>query len=340
MANSNDTMTDKRVVTGMFRDRASAECAYNAVTSRGYGKDDVDVVMSKETRDKYYGNDTTGETELGSKAMEGTGTGAAIGGTVGAVLAAIAAIGTSIVLPGIGLIVAGPLAAALVGAGAGGLAGGLVGALVGSGIPEEHATAYETGVKEGGTILRINPRNDEDATFVEQQWRSCGGERIYSNTSREREAGRTMATGTANATASAQPRTANQNEVALPVIEEQLQVGKREVERGGVRVSQSVTETPVEETVTLREEHVNVERRPVNREVSQADMKSGLREGSFDVTTTGEEAVVAKEARVVEEVIVSKDVTQRDETIRDTVRRTDVDVEQMKPERGRGGSAS
>lgn len=120
----------------------------------------------------------------------------------------------------------------------------------------------------------------------------------------------------------------NQGEVALPVIEESLQVGKRVVQRGGVRIHSHVTERPVEETVSLREEQVHVERRPVNREVSQADM-SAMREGAFDVTTTGEEAVVSKQARVVEEVVVGKDVTEREQTVRDTVRRTDVDVEQI-----------
>lgn len=119
-----------------------------------------------------------------------------------------------------------------------------------------------------------------------------------------------------------------QGEVALPVIEEQLQVGKRAVNRGGVRVISRMTETPVEETVTLREEHVNVERRPVNREVSQADM-SAMRDGMIEMTETGEEAVVSKQARVVEEVVVGKEATERTETIKDTVRRTDVEVEQI-----------
>lgn len=125
-----------------------------------------------------------------------------------------------------------------------------------------------------------------------------------------------------------------QGEVALPVIEEQLQVGKRAVNRGGVRVISRVTERPVEETVTLREEQVHVERRPVNREVSQADM-SAMREGTFDVTTTGEEAVVSKQSRVVEEVVVGKDVTEHTETVRDTVRRTDVEVEEINTDTNR-----
>ena len=150
----NNTTNNEFTVTGLFKDKESAECAYSALSERGYDKDNTDVLMSDETRDRYYSNANADETELGSKALEGTGAGAAIGGTVGAIIGAIAAIGTSVVLPGLGLVVAGPLAAALVGAGAGGLTGGLVGALIGAGIPEEQAEAYETGIKSGGIVLR------------------------------------------------------------------------------------------------------------------------------------------------------------------------------------------
>lgn len=120
---------------------------------------------------------------------------------------------------------------------------------------------------------------------------------------------------------------ADQGEVALPVIEEQINVGKRVVQRGGVRVHTRVTEKPVEATVNLREEKVTVDRHPVDREVSNADMAK-LKDGNFTVTTKGEEAVVGKEARVVEEVVVGKNVTERQETVRDTVKRSDVQVEE------------
>ena len=108
--------------SGMFRDRASAERAYQALHERGYHKDDVHLMMSDDTRKEHFGDDTV-HTELGDKAMEGAGVGSAIGGTAGAIIGAIAAIGTSVALPGLGLIVAGPLAAALAGAGAGGRTG-------------------------------------------------------------------------------------------------------------------------------------------------------------------------------------------------------------------------
>jgi len=165
-----------RMVTGMFRNREDAERAYGSITSRGYSKDDVNVLMSDKTRETHFAD---GDTELGSKALEGAGVGSAIGGTLGAVIAGIAAIGTSVLIPGLGLLVAGPLAAALAGAGAGGLTGGLVGALVGSGIPEETAKHYETGINEGGIVMGVQPRNDEDADYFANDWKSNRGESIY-----------------------------------------------------------------------------------------------------------------------------------------------------------------
>jgi hypothetical protein len=169
-----------KMVTGLFRDRESAERAYGSLESRGYSKDDVNLMMSDETRQKHFGSDAgDADSALGSKALEGAGAGSAIGGTVGAVIAAIAAIGTSIVLPGIGLVVAGPIAAALAGAGAGGLTGGLIGALVGSGIPEDRAKEYESGIKEGGIVMGVNPRSDEDADYFESEFRNHRGESVY-----------------------------------------------------------------------------------------------------------------------------------------------------------------
>lgn len=166
-------------MTGMFRDRESAERAYGSVTNRGYTRDDVNVLMSDKTRDTYFKDGEVVETELGSKALEGAGVGSAVGGTLGAIIAGIAAIGTSVLIPGLGLVVAGPLAAALAGAGAGGLTGGLVGALVGSGIPEEHAVRYEEGIRDGGIVMGVQPRNQEDAAYFENEWRNHRGEQIY-----------------------------------------------------------------------------------------------------------------------------------------------------------------
>jgi hypothetical protein len=169
---------ESRMVTGLFRDRESAESAYSSMSARGYGQDDVNLIMSDETRKKHFTDDGR-ETELGNKALEGAGTGAAIGGAVGATLAAIAAIGTTLALPGLGLLVAGPIAAALAGAGAGGATGGLIGALIGAGIPEERVKDYEEGIKKGGIMMGVTPRNDEDAAYFEEDWKKNRGEQVY-----------------------------------------------------------------------------------------------------------------------------------------------------------------
>jgi uncharacterized protein (TIGR02271 family) len=115
------------------------------------------------------------------------------------------------------------------------------------------------------------------------------------------------------------------NEERIPIVEEQLRVGKRETDRGRVRVRSYIVETPVNETVTLREEHVHVERRAVDQPLSAAD--DAFRERTIEAVEHGEEAVVSKEARVREELVIRKDVEQRDETISDTVRRTEVEVD-------------
>jgi uncharacterized protein (TIGR02271 family) len=113
---------------------------------------------------------------------------------------------------------------------------------------------------------------------------------------------------------------------AIPVIEEEVKIGKREVSKGGVRIFQRVSEVPVEEDVTLREEHVVVERVPVNKPASEADL-SAFKEGSAELRERAEEAVVSKTARVVEEVRVGKEVTEKKQKVKETARRTDVEVE-------------
>lgn len=157
------------MMTAIFDSRDAAETAYDSLIAHGFSKDDVNLVMSDDTRKRSFDGDTTADSALGDKAMEGAGKGSAIGGTVGAVAAAIAAIGTSLVVPGLGLVVAGPIAAALAGAGIGGLTGGLVGALVGSGVPEETAKAYESGLKDGGIVVGVHPRDAADEQYLTQQ---------------------------------------------------------------------------------------------------------------------------------------------------------------------------
>jgi uncharacterized protein YjbJ (UPF0337 family) len=167
-------------VTGLYDSPEAANRAYEALTStHGYGADDIDVLMTDETRRRHFGDVKPG-TELsgGSKAAKGFGAGSAIGGGVGAALAAIFAVGTSVVVPGLGLVVAGPIAAALAGAGAGGATGGVIGALIGAGIPEERAAAYDRGLKQGGILLGTRARDEREAAELERDLGVYGGSEI------------------------------------------------------------------------------------------------------------------------------------------------------------------
>ena len=169
------------MLTGLFRDRESAERAYETLRARGYGEQDVNVLMTEDTRKNWYPEhqaDTELSRKAGTKAMTGAGVGGAVGTTVGA-LAAVAAATATIAIPGIGLLAAGPIAAALAGAGAGGVTGGIIGALVGAGIPDDRATVYEEELKRGGMVMGVSPQSEEDASFFEHEWRDSRGEHIH-----------------------------------------------------------------------------------------------------------------------------------------------------------------
>lgn len=166
------------LTTGLFKDQNSAETAYKSAMDMGYSSDEINVVMSEDTRKRYYGKDATLETEVGNKAAEGAALGGALGGTIGAIAAAIAAIGTSIVVPGLGLVIAGPMAAAIAGAGAGGVTAGIVGALIGWGIPEDRLKDYEQGINDGGILIGVKSRSDSDARQFENDWKQNSGDRV------------------------------------------------------------------------------------------------------------------------------------------------------------------
>lgn len=173
-------------------------------------------------------------------------------------------------------------------------------------------SAVHGGTKHiAGTHLGTDVERTADVTDVP-------GEAVYSNAS-------TLAAGNTDALA-ASTSNLTTGTTAIPVIEENLRVGKREVNTGRVRVVSRVTERPVEETVSLHEEHAHIERRPVDRAVG-ADELNSFKAGSIEIQETAEEVVVEKNARVVEEVVVGTRGTDHQETVRDTVRRTDVDIE-------------
>lgn len=167
-------------VSGVFDELEDAERAVAALERRGLPRDRVSVLMSEETRRRYAtGNGNRLEIEKGTKAAEGLGKGGAVGGVLGGVLGALLAVGTSVAIPGLGLIVAGPLLFGLAGAGAGGMTGGIVGGLVGAGMSKDRATVYKTAIEEGGIVLAVEPRNEADAEWLAETWDEAGGDEIY-----------------------------------------------------------------------------------------------------------------------------------------------------------------
>lgn len=174
---------------------------------------------------------------------------------------------------------------------------------------DEHAGQWQ-GAMQGGDAMRAQAMSQQ-STLGSAQGGSMGG------------SAQGMAMG------DSQQRAADTT--AIPVIQEELKVGKREVQRGGVRIYQRIVETPVSESNGLREEHVNVQRRAVDKLVDPADI-AAFQENTIELRETAEEAVVEKSARMVEEVIVGKEVTQRQEQINDTLRHTEVDIEQLAPD--------
>lgn len=197
----------------------------------------------------------------------------------------------------------------------------------------EDASYYSEAVSRGGTVVTVDAETDEIADRATEIMNRFDAD-VNERGAAYQETGYTGAQGRV----ADHTNLEEGGEARIPVMEEQLNVGKREVERGGVHVRSRVVERPVEEAVRLREERVKVERRPVNRAVTDADLQA-FREGTIEVRERGEEAVVSKQARVVEEVVVNKEVGERTETVSDTVRRTDVDVDETGG-RAKGASAS
>jgi uncharacterized protein (TIGR02271 family) len=351
-----------KTIVGLFDDVNEAHTAVQELVDAGVDHNTISIVANdaKGEYKQYQAGDTAEDT---SAAAKGAGAGALSGGALGGVLGLLVGVG-ALAIPGIGpVLAAGPLVAALgaagastlVGAGVGAAAGGLIGGLVGLGIPEEDANMYAEGVRRGGTLVTAKVADNlaEQATAIMQRdgtvdldtegatWRQSGWKGFDPNAkpynANEIEALRSPRVAATEARAEKQSSSLKQGEQALPVIEEELQVGKRQVQRGGVRVHTSIEETPVEEQVTLHSETINVERRSVDRPVSDADM-SALKEQSFELTETDEEAVVSKQAHVVEEVVVSNQGRDRTETVRDTVRRQDVQVDKQTGERSEAAS--
>lgn len=346
-------------VIGLFDNSAQAQQAIERMINDGIDRDQISLV----TRDSDSDRDRDATTERTSGAGKGAGIGAALGG-IGGLIAGIAGLAIPGIGPIIAAgPIAAAIGGALGGAGLGAAAGGLIGALTDMGVPEEEARHYEDQVRQGKVLVTVRAENDAEADRASNIMQLQGAVDIEGagqdsieatpeyQGARSRDTDditdRRTAAGRADiprdqdfATAESAPagrqmpeydeRTLDRQDVrtddaeTIPVTEEQMVVGKRTVEGGRVRVYGRVSEKPVEESVRLRDERVNVERRAVDRPVTDADRKGDV---MVEITEMREEPVVGKQERVVEEIVVGKTAEERTETVRDKVQRRDVEVE-------------
>jgi hypothetical protein len=163
---------EPRALTALFKNREDADSAYEWLLKNGYNSSDVHLLMSEETRQRYHYAEATEPETTEEDAVVGLETGAAVGGGLGAALGIVAAVGAAVIIPGMGLAVAGPLA------GAGGLVGGALGALYGSSVPEEEAHKLEQKIREGSILISVRSHSDEDAELIESAWRERRGEMV------------------------------------------------------------------------------------------------------------------------------------------------------------------
>jgi uncharacterized protein (TIGR02271 family) len=184
----------------------------------------------------------------------------------------------------------------------------------------EEVGHYSEAVRRGGALLSVEVQDETQMATVQSLMEEGGAEDI------DAKVAVWKSSGYAGFDPQAAPYTPEEIEAerqAIPVVREDLVVGKREVDSGRVRVYSRQTSTPVSESVNLRDERATIERRPVDREATEADLQGG----SVEVRETSEEAVVGKTSRVVEEVLVGKEASQRTETVHETLHGTEVEVE-------------
>jgi uncharacterized protein (TIGR02271 family) len=312
-------------VIGVFDNSSEARAAVERMIDAGIDRDEISLV----TRDSDHEKIRADATEHKSGAAKGAGVGAALGG-VGGLIAGLA----GLAIPGIGpILAAGPIAAALAGAlggaGLGAAAGGLIGALTDMGVPEEDARHYEDQVRQGKILVTVRADNDNEADRASEIMLVQGAVDVeeknrHDSVEAASEYHGERSRDTVDVSDFDRRDFRTHDTATIPVTEEQMVVGKTAVESGRVRVYGRVTEKPVEQTVRLRDERINVERRAVDRPVTDADRNDDV---MIEVTEVREEPVVGKQERVVEEIVVGKTAEERTETVRDKVRRKDVEVE-------------
>jgi hypothetical protein len=167
------------MVTGLFMDPHDAERAYQACLARGYEIGDVNALMSDTTRQQLLADPSQATDELAHHKAEGGELGGPKGGRLSILISIVAAVGAALTLPALGLVVAGPVAAALTAAGAAGLAAGVLGAVAHWGLPAERVREYEAGIRDGGILMGVKARSKEDARQIEGEWKALGGRHVY-----------------------------------------------------------------------------------------------------------------------------------------------------------------
>lgn len=212
------------------------------------------------------------------------------------------------------------------------------------GVLEEDASFYADGVERGGLLVAVSAEGDRaekaadilsrhGAIDLDEEFQYVREEGLSSTTRGVEEGLSSSARGVEEESL---PRAAasREREGVIPIVEEEIQVGKRQIHKGGVRVYSHISEVPVEEEISLREEHARVERRPADRVASELE-RDAFEERSFEVRETAEEPVISKQARVKEEVVIGTEASERTEVVRDTLRRTEVEVENLEQDLGR-----
>jgi stress response protein YsnF len=302
-------------VIGIFDDRSEAEAAMSELTARGFTSSDIDI----------------------SRRAQGT-TGAGTGSAAGSTGTGITGTGTT--QPGI----SGGTGSTRTGYDStdqsrtdyddndsfGDKVSNFFNSLFGD--DSDEASRYSSIASDADAILTVQTDSEERARIAAEIMDDNGAIDVDDRATRT---GFTGSRGSSTDTDVISGRTGYDRDTQrtgenlnIPVVEENLHVGKRQVEGGGVRVRSRIVEKPVEEHVRLREEHVNVNRRPVDRAVGSGELEN-FKEGEFEIRERAEQAVVSKDARVKEEISINKNVEERDEVVRDTVRSTDVDVEKL-----------
>ncbi|WP_372398513.1 YsnF/AvaK domain-containing protein [Azospirillum sp. HJ39] len=343
-----------KTIVALYDHRSDAETAMRDLHAAGFESSAIDVLSHAEMTASGPGAGSPGAIDIAATET----TTPSIGMVEGMARPGLA---SGYVAGGIGSGLGGSPTGTTTGTGTGASAGGILTRLTGWGVPDQDAQLYAEGVRRGGSLLRV--RLDEEdvdramdvlergnivdveergAAYRESGWagfdESAGYyDELKANEERMRYSPGRKPAGEGLTGAAAAMRDVNteglrtgsaEREEQIPLMEEQVDIGKRSVERGSVRVRSYVVETPVEEQVRLRDETVTVERRPGGLAESGTTVPAdAFRERTIEVTETDEEAVVNKTAHVRETVVVRKDVEERAETVHDTVRRTEVEID-------------